>query len=435
MKFFFILIIYLISTSSLAHSKQVRWLAFGDIRGHVESCGCDPATDLGGIGRLNYFLTLEAQANKPFLLFSLGNNLASETVKNNAINAMLAKLDLTAALLNERELLAAELAGNYLLSNLPKGSPHAERKNIRKYVSTDREIIFGYLFNQRVATQVRKFDDQLLQEWQTLIAKHRKQQSYLLFAGSLEHLRALLARAQVYKIKFEQVLMANHASFDTTPTHKEKNAPHLLTHKIGDNQVYMTPLAAQGVLRGGAMLHNEASLLFAKKPANDGLFGKRVTWLDKRYNDQSAKFWQDYLKAQDHEFKRREQEGVKHLASSQFTGALACKGCHVKEYLVWEQSKHAQAMQTLVAKNRHLNVDCVACHSVGFGSGGYVSEKFTNHLAGVQCENCHGAGIEHIKSGGKVKTPHGKGFNCIACHHPPHTADFNQQLYWQKIKH
>lgn len=431
MKFFFTLIACLVSSITFAANKQPRWLAFGDIRGHVESCGCDPATDLGGISRLHYFLTLEKQANFPFLLFNLGNNFAASTVKNTAISAMLAQLQMTAALLNERELLSPTLMGDYLLSNAKK----YKNRRIRKYVSTDIALVFGYLFNKRVATRVRKFDDKLFKEWQDILDKHRNKQVYLLYSGSLAHLKALLTQAALRKISFDQVLMSNHAPFGTAPTHKEKNAPHLLTHEIGEHLVHMTPIAAQGVLRGGEMMHNEASLLFRKKRRTVDLFGKRVTWLSNRYNDQSAKFWQDYIQAKKKEFKRQEQEAVKNLSNSKFIGALACKACHVKEYLVWEKSKHPHAMQTLENKNRHLNADCVVCHSVGFGSGGYVSKKFTNHLAGVQCENCHGAGLEHIKSGGKTKTPHGKGFNCVSCHHPPHTAEFDQHAYWQKIKH
>ena len=37
------------------------WVAYGDIRGHIEPCGCDPQTDLGGVLRLSNLLQKSVQ--------------------------------------------------------------------------------------------------------------------------------------------------------------------------------------------------------------------------------------------------------------------------------------------------------------------------------------------------------------------------------------
>ena len=52
------------------------WLAYGDLRGHVEPCGCDPATDLGGIRRLGAVIARERAMNADLGLFGLGNDVS-----------------------------------------------------------------------------------------------------------------------------------------------------------------------------------------------------------------------------------------------------------------------------------------------------------------------------------------------------------------------
>ena len=52
------------------------WLAYGDLRGSFEPCGCDPKTDLGGVHRLATFAARE-RANNPDLVFlDVGNNIS-----------------------------------------------------------------------------------------------------------------------------------------------------------------------------------------------------------------------------------------------------------------------------------------------------------------------------------------------------------------------
>ena len=48
-----------ISSLDLQAQDQVKWVAFGDIRGNLETCGCDPKTDMGGMDRLITFVSRE----------------------------------------------------------------------------------------------------------------------------------------------------------------------------------------------------------------------------------------------------------------------------------------------------------------------------------------------------------------------------------------
>jgi len=84
-----------------------------------------------------------------------------------------------------------------------------------------------------------------------------------------------------------------------------------------------------------------------------------------------------------------------------YVGSAACKACHKAEYDKWEKTPHGHAMDTLekVAKRpalRHLDGECVQCHSVGFHhQSGYVDDVKTPLLKHVGCENCHGPGSGH----------------------------------------
>lgn len=96
-----------------------------------------------------------------------------------------------------------------------------------------------------------------------------------------------------------------------------------------------------------------------------------------------------------------------------FLGTKGCKKCHLKEFKSWEQTKMAQAYETLkpgvdVEIKEELGFDpavdyttdesCVSCHVTGWGkSGGFTSIEATPELAGISCESCHGAGSTYTQ--------------------------------------
>jgi hypothetical protein len=94
--------------------------------------------------------------------------------------------------------------------------------------------------------------------------------------------------------------------------------------------------------------------------------------------------------------------------NSKYVGSQACQKCHPFAFQVWQNSKHAQAFQTLVnAKRpslRQFDGECVQCHVIGFEyNTGYRNQKDTPQLKDVGCESCHGPGSEHVQL--KRKTP------------------------------
>ena len=82
--------------------------------------------------------------------------------------------------------------------------------------------------------------------------------------------------------------------------------------------------------------------------------------------------------------------------STKYAGARACLECHRAIHEKETATPHAQAFTALKAIGQDKNPSCLPCHTVGYQlPTGFVSEKRTPHLAGVQCENCHGPAANH----------------------------------------
>jgi len=104
--------------------------------------------------------------------------------------------------------------------------------------------------------------------------------------------------------------------------------------------------------------------------------------------------------------------------TNKYVGAFTCRACHKEIYTAWGKTKHANAYNTLVKKNRYFYPDCVSCHTTGAGSSsGFKIGRTTKHLEGVQCEVCHGPGKKHVASKGTLKLRETIGVElCVECH-------------------
>jgi 2',3'-cyclic-nucleotide 2'-phosphodiesterase (5'-nucleotidase family) len=124
---------------------------------------------------------------------------------------------------------------------------------------------------------------------------------------------------------------------------------------------------------------------------------------------------------------------------SVFAGDKECKICHEKAFQVWEKSKHAHAIDALIATHDQYNQACIPCHVTGLGvNRGYADLVRTAGLANVQCEACHGMSVKHVKSPQTEKPGLGlkvKQKSCTRCHAPEQSPNFNFETYWAKIKH
>lgn len=101
-----------------------------------------------------------------------------------------------------------------------------------------------------------------------------------------------------------------------------------------------------------------------------------------------------------------------------FVGSSACQDCHDEIFGKWQESLHAHAYATLVAKNEQANAECLSCHTVGFGEEtGYNQTAATAHLTNVGCESCHGRGGLHVRTRGTALSfAKATEATCVRCH-------------------
>ncbi len=119
-----------------------------------------------------------------------------------------------------------------------------------------------------------------------------------------------------------------------------------------------------------------------------------------------------------------------------WAGVDVCRKCHAEQYDGWEEgSLHADAMNALQPKNI-ANVNCLACHTVGYKKKGFVSLDKTPKLANVQCENCHGKGEKHIQQPKAKNAPLASldAKMCGECHSGSHHNTFSDKE-WKSTKH
>lgn len=178
-----------------------------------------------------------------------------------------------------------------------------------------------------------------------------------------------------------------------------------------------------------------------------------ITLLKDEFADDSSivKLIADYkekLKESDFEpvADRDDDEGLSAISSARskesnkFVGAQACLSCHADAHAKWASSGHSHAFKTLVDRGYETNPRCLECHTVGYmASDGFVNVRLTPHLKDVSCESCHGRGEHHVRF--HLEKPEGmakplfKKVNCVTCHNPDNSANYEPVSYWEKIKH
>jgi len=164
--------------------------------------------------------------------------------------------------------------------------------------------------------------------------------------------------------------------------------------------------------------------------------------LDKAYSEDPAIHDRvEAFKAESAERKKRTKL-IKELAaknnenesSETFTGTETCKRCHIREYEIWSENPHANALASLEIEFEESNPDCIGCHVTGWEmAGGYGLDKRNNDmLRDVQCEACHGYGTTHDRSGGIMAAARN---SCTSCHDAEMSPDFDFDKYWTRIEH
>jgi hypothetical protein len=443
---------------ALSNSSSA-WLAYGELRGNLQPCGCDPLTDLGGVRRIGTLLNRERSAAKEIMVFDLANNFLQPPhfdLSSKFLNQALDQFVPTATLLHPAELpyLHKYNAKRPLvLSNQQRGRQITARLDCRESISTKNMVVLGYFWQEAYANTLLKWGTELKHGWEKLLAAHQGKTAVLLFSGPRSHLQEIVAAKM-----FTHLISSSDKPADKTFDEGEKQDSRNLLSNEGPPAVYMVPLGGAGVLRGGTLRAGEAPSLSQMVGADKGasilqtpqasqlgasslpLSSERiVSWLDKSYEDGSplAGLLAAYEKESAQEFKSKEKFRLTQIKHSKFVGAEPCRACHAAAYEQWSKSKHAHAYTTLEKAGKGENAVCVSCHVLGLNeAGGFVSVKATPHFAHVQCENCHGARKEHIANPTQHKGVKGEAFaKCGSCHNSVHSPQFEKDKYWNLIKH
>ncbi len=429
----------------------IAWLAYGDLRGNIESCGCDPNTDLGGVARLSALLHLERAAQTSLYVFDLGNNFDSKSpnrIKRKYLALALKSMQAQARLVGQAEMeLESDILStdnNFLLSNRKETTEISCQTSIE----LPEALILGYYFAPQFKDKLKKVDAKLLLSWKNILDKASAKKKILLFSGSKEDLKKI-AEAKL----FAEIIRASPktgSSYDPS----ERKDPLSLALTLESLTTWQVPLAGAGVLRGGRAKEQEARSLGAilkemsseKKPSQSLTnespslsFSQEVpvTFLTSDYQKESQidlllSSYNAELKA---DFEQSQKERLKAREKSEYVGSNACQSCHPKESMAYMNSKHAKAFATLKKLGKDNNPECVRCHVVGFNEMGYVSEKETPELLGVGCEMCHSPRKTHIQTGARLKNIPDAKQACARCHIHPHSSAFDFATYWPKIKH
>jgi len=115
--------------------------------------------------------------------------------------------------------------------------------------------------------------------------------------------------------------------------------------------------------------------------------------------------------------------------------AKTCAECHPERYQRWLKTSHAQAYQSLVKQEKHFDVECIACHTLGYEQpGGFSDIRQVGNYANVQCESCHGPGRLHVaaKGGEKMVKDLAGGAMCLVCHIEERSPEFDLETYFKK---
>ena len=448
-------------------STAAPFLAFGDLRGHLEPCGCDPRTDVGGLRRLAGAVARYRLLPQQPILLNTGNVMvpqSSETATSIAINKTLRELRPEASLINQYEWQRLTRGQNladvdWVLSNY---SGHQSLKSFKSVIKIGDTEVFGFLGLRDV--HLAGAGTPLLASWKKTTKTSSPDSRVLLFSGSNADLKVMAATGF-----FGTIIRSNTAALGAEVGDREQhNEGMLVTAISGRRVIWSVPFGGTGLLRLGGLetspVPEPLEKILSLSSGNLGLLASPVPlspknsseamkldlssvkvlhWLkpgeENGASESINRIFEEARSSEKNQFKLLAAAREKDLPSSAFIGAEACAGCHQSSYEVWKKSKHATAMAVLIDKSRHEDATCVECHVLGFtAKGGYVNQEKSPHFSNVQCENCHGPRRDHVLNPGnnkKSKNHTNPNSSCAECHTPPHSPGFEQNKYWDLIKH
>jgi hypothetical protein len=435
-------LIFIISSPAFSF----EWVGFGELRGTIEPCGCDPTTDLGGLKRVGSFLLSTKKRVKDVDLFYVGHIIG--TSPKGSMNAATLTQGLKSLSVSAALGLSVDDLNVLKDAQIPFVLTNSELNGTSPFKMVRDSCVLGFISPRKgLSSSLDSLPDL---DPQCAKAKRR----ILLTSVSDSELTILSER-----YKPEVILRASDRDPTVLPDGSEVSDVERLAQGFGGGRTYQIPLGGAGVWVSDSLYQSLTSVkkLFLKKeckgedsfllksPIQRGLFQEScsqkefpIIWLNKDYEKLPSLVDQaiaKHYKNQVLKFKVIASSGLKFKEGSAYVGSASCERCHKEEFAVWQKTSHALAMKTLSSQKKDQHPDCVSCHVVAYQKeGGYLDAKHTKHLAGVGCESCHGPGRKHSRNPHSEKLEGGR-FVCAECHVSPHSPAFQFDSYWEKIKH
>lgn len=269
-------------------------------------------------------------------------------------------------------------------------------------------------------------------------------------------LYVLLAHASIEESK---QLAQKFPKFDIVVTAGGAGEPTYEAEKIPETDAVLVQVGTKGMHVGviGVFDDEEEPLRYQRVP------------LDARFPDSPEML--AVLASYQEELKAAGLEGlglkpILHPTGRTFLGSDACEDCHEEEYEIWEDTPHAEALDSLVHPGerseipRHFDPECISCHVIGWSpqsylpyESGYLSLDETPAMQNVGCESCHGPGSAHADAEvdedatddflenlrDEMRLGEEAEKKCIECHDLDNSPDFHlegaYEKYWEKVKH
>jgi hypothetical protein len=117
-----------------------------------------------------------------------------------------------------------------------------------------------------------------------------------------------------------------------------------------------------------------------------------------------------------------------------YVGVERCLECHEETKVFWDNDEHSKAWETLEKDGKTFDLECVGCHTTGYGKAGGSILGALKNLTDVQCEVCHGPGSIHVENGDGTNISKSPTESlCVGCHNPKHSTRFNFGKYRERI--
>ncbi|MBI1912919.1 MAG: hypothetical protein HYS21_13080 [Deltaproteobacteria bacterium] len=380
----FLSAVFLLPLSAGAQDKILNILYTGSRIGELEPCGCSPKTEGGGLARLSGYILKHKGELSPYVLVDAGNSMPEDT---------------------------------------PQGRLKADVL-LKSYNTMGYDAI---AFFKRENAFPKDFLNPLVKKYDTPVISKDSRPEVVERGGlkiNISSDRSALKKGRL------NILLTDKPSSEA----KSIKGWDVIITSFGET--LDEPVTANGaIIVSGYPQGKELGILTLLFNEKGKLVKSGNRWQPLGKDIKEDANVRSVLNEYDAKVAELSKEDDRKTASgSQYIGAVNCVVCHRPFIDDWMGTRHSGAFASLVKVGKSQDPECVKCHVVGFGEGGFKGMQSTPELVNVQCESCHGPGREHANDYSKPMRPITESV-CLKCHTKANSPDFEFQKYYDKINH